>query len=377
MPGKLYTPICDLLGIEYPIFLAGMNSGGAGQAKSPTPVKLVAEISNAGGLGVLGDSFLSLEDLDQGIRELKSLVGGRPFGVDFMLPAKLENVGERTNLEIHDDIKKEYPEHVKFIQRMIEELELKNVEIPESSPMTYQHILKKIEIVMDNDVPIFAAALGDPALVSEKAHDQGMILMGMAGAPRHAERQIAAGTDIVVAQGTEAGGHTGSISTMVLVPQVVDVCSPKPVLAAGGIGTGSQVAAGLALGAQGAWIGTAFLVAEEGNSPEVQKDQILGARSEQFSISTSQSGKQQRAYHNIVREAWANSGLKTLPMPLQGVLNEPLNEAIKAAERDDLAQIPSGQIGGMLTERRPAREIFFDLVHEAEETIDSMKSNLK
>ena len=148
--------------------------------------------------------------------------------------------------------------------------------------MTYEHILKKIDVVMDNDVPIFAAALGDPALVSEKAHDRGMILMGMAGAPRHAERQMAAGTDIVVAQGTEAGGHTGSISTMVLVPQVVDVFSPKPVLAAGGIGTGAQVAAALALGAQGAWIGTAFLVAEEGNSPEVQKDQILGARSEQF-----------------------------------------------------------------------------------------------
>ena len=116
---------------------------------------------------------------------------------------------------------------------MIEELELTKVNVPESSPMTYEHILKKIDVVMDNDVPIFAAALGDPALVSEKAHDRGMILMGMAGAPRHAERQMAAGTDIVVAQGTEAGGHTGSISTMVLVPKVVDVFSPKPGLAGG------------------------------------------------------------------------------------------------------------------------------------------------
>ena len=376
MARKLRTDLSDELGVEYPIFLAGMNSGGQGQLRSPTPVKLVAAITNAGGVGVLGDSFLSLDELDQGIKETRKLVGDKPFGVDFMLPASLEEVGAKSNRDVYREIERDYPQNVAFVDQLIKDFNLPDVEVPERKPMSIDMIKSKLELVFDNNVPIFAAALGDPAIMTERAHNQGMKVIGMAGAVRHAARHVAADVDIIAAQGTEAGGHTGSISTMVLVPQVVDAVAPRPVLAAGGIGSGRQVAAALALGAQGAWVGTAFLVAEEGNSADTHKEQILGGSSEQFTLSKYGSGKQQRAFHNAIRDAWSKSNLGILPMPLQGILRERLNEAIKRSERDDLSEIPSGQIGGMLTKQRPAKDIFMDLVNGAEETIEQIQSNL-
>ena len=205
----------------------------------------------------------------------------------------------------------------------------------------------------------------------------GMQFIGMCGAVRHAERQVAANVDIITAQGTEAGGHTGNISTFVLVPQIVRAISPKPVLAAGGIGSGRHVAASLALGAQGVWVGTAFLASEETNIPEDHQNQILSGRSEQFTTSKFSSGKQQRSFHNLVKDAWVESGLPALPMPLQGILMEPMTQAAKKIGRWDLVGNPSGQVSGMLSERRPAKTILMEMVDEAEETIESMQGNLK
>lgn len=293
-----------------------------------------------------------------------------------MLPASLEEVGAKSNRDVYREIERDYPQNVAFVDQLIKDFNLPDVEVPERKPMSIDMIKSKLELVFDNNVPIFAAALGDPAIMTERAHNQGMKVIGMAGAVRHAARHVAADVDIIAAQGTEAGGHTGSISTMVLVPQVVDAVAPRPVLAAGGIGSGRQVAAALALGAQGAWVGTAFLVAEEGNSADTHKEQILGGSSEQFTLSKYGSGKQQRAFHNAIRDAWSKSNLGILPMPLQGILRERLNEAIKRSERDDLSEIPSGQIGGMLTKQRPAKDIFMDLVNGAEETIEQIQSNL-
>jgi NAD(P)H-dependent flavin oxidoreductase YrpB (nitropropane dioxygenase family) len=376
MAGTLHTPLSDELGVEYPIFLAGMSSGGEGQAKAPTPVKLVAAITNLGGVGVLGDNFNSLDEIDQGIKAVKALVGDKPFGVDFLLPATLAEVGARTNREIYVEIEREYPQHVAFVDQMLRDFNLPDVEVPEKKPLSIGQIQEKLEVVFDNNVPIFAAALGDPAIMTERAHAQGMKVIGMAGAVRHAARHVAADVDIITAQGTEAGGHTGNIATFVLVPQIVDAVAPRPVLAAGGIGSGRHVAAALALGAQGVWVGTAFLVAEEGNSPDSQKDQIVDARSEQFTLSKYGSGKQQRAYAGPLREAWASSGLPVLPMPLQGILRERLSEAIRVSSRSDLDEIPSGQVGGMISERRPAADIFGDLVAGAEETIGELRHSI-
>ncbi len=374
MANHLRTSLCDLLGIEYPIILAGMAVGG-NQVTAPTPIKLVAEISNAGGLGVMGDSFLNLDELDAGIKELRGLVGDRPFGVDFLLPASRADVTD-SKQEVYAQIKREYPKHVAVVESLIEEHGLKPGELSESEPMSTDLLNRKIEVLLDNKVPVFAAALGDPAMMTERAHAQGMKVIGMAGAVRHAQRHVAANVDIIAAQGTEAGGHTGNISTFVLVPQIVDAVAPMPVLAAGGIGSGRHVAAALALGAQGVWVGSAFLVSEETNIPDAHQQQILNGRSDEFTVSKFHSGKQQRSYHNVVKDAWARSGLPALDMPLQGIVQEPLTQAARAAGRWDLVGNPSGQISGMLTERLPAKRILMDMVSEAEDTIGFLQRNV-
>jgi NAD(P)H-dependent flavin oxidoreductase YrpB (nitropropane dioxygenase family) len=361
------------LGIEYPIILAGMAAGGQNQETAPTPVKLVAAISNAGGLGVMGDNFRNLDELDAAIREVRSLVGDRPFGVDFLLPAARAEVTSTSKHEVYADIQQEYPKHVAIVDDLIVEHGLQRAELSSSEPMTTDLLNRKIDVILDNKVDVFAAALGDPAFMTERAHAQGMRVIGMAGAVRHAERQRAANVDIITAQGTEAGGHTGNISTMVLIPQIVDAVAPMPVLAAGGIGSGRHLAAALALGAQGVWVGTTFLASEETNIPSEHQQQILGGRSDEFTLSKFHSGKQQRSYHNVVKEAWADSGLDPLEMPLQGILQEPFTQAARMSGRFDLVGNPSGQISGMLDRRRPAGDILRDMVDEAKVTIDGMK----
>jgi nitronate monooxygenase len=376
MASKLRTPICDLLGIEYPIILAGMAVGG-GQATAPTPIKLVAEVSKAGGLGVLGNNFPNVEALDLGIRELKRQVGDLPYGVDFLLPATRAEVTTTSSRELYKQISSQYPAHVAVVEELMDEHKLGPAEINESEPMSTDHLNRMIEVVLDNKVPVFAAATGEPpASFTERGHSIGTKFIGMCGAVRHAARHVAADVDIITAQGTEAGGHTGNISTFVLVPQIVDAVAPRPVLAAGGIGSGRHVAASLALGAQGVWVGTAFLVAEENNIPEAHQEQILNGRSDQFTLSKFSSGKQQRSFTNVVKEKWSTSGLEALPMPLQGLIQEPFTRAARNAGRLDLIGNPSGQISGMLTERRPAKDILMSMVDEAEEQIEMLQTNL-
>ncbi|MBI4235792.1 MAG: nitronate monooxygenase [Chloroflexi bacterium] len=377
MARRLRTPLCDMLGVEYPVILAGMALGGT-QETAPTPIKLVAAVSNAGGLGVMGYSFHDPDEFDQAIKELRRLTGGRPFGVDFPIPASYAEAGAQSTREIRAILERDYPKHVAFVKGLLREHNLPEVEVADKPPMFSPALQRKqVEVTLDNRVPVFAAALGDPAWVTPLAHAQGTKVIGMAGAVRHAQRHVAADVDIITAQGTEAGGHTGNIATFPLVPQIVDAVKPRPVLAAGGIGSGRQVAAALALGAQGVWVGTAFLVAEENHIPGAHQEQILGASSDQFTLSKFASGKQQRGYRNVVKEAWEKSGLPALPMPLQGTLMEPFSEAAKQAGRFDLMTNAAGQIGGMLTKRRPAREIFMDMVNEAEETIERLQHNIR
>ncbi|MDA1096387.1 MAG: nitronate monooxygenase family protein [Chloroflexi bacterium] len=373
----LRTPLCDLLGIEYPIVLAGMATGTGKQSIAPTPVELVAAVSNAGGLGVMGYGFSTPQEFDQGIRKLRTLTD-RPFGVDFMVPAKFADVGEKSNREIRADIERDYPKHVAFVKTLMEQFNLSEVEVLEKYPGESEAMIRqRVEVMLDNRVPVFACATGDPPkYIVDPAHAQGMLIIGMCGAVRHAARQVAAGSDIITAQGTEAGGHTGNIATFVLVSQIVDYVTPRPVLAAGGIGSGRHVAAALALGAQGVWVGTAFLASEETNIYPSHQESILGGRSEQFTASKFGDGMQARSFDDEVKRAWEASGLRPLGMPLMGILNEPLNEAARQTGRLDLVSNSAGQIAGMIKERRPAKDILMSLVEEAEETIERLQSNL-
>ena len=373
----LRTPLCDLLGIEYPIVLAGMATGTGTQALAPTPTELVAAVSNAGGLGVMGYGFSTPQEFDEGIRKVRTLTD-RPFGVDFMVPAKFADVGEKTNNEIRVDIERDYPQHVEFVKNLVDHFNLPEVEIPEKMPGESEaSIRQRVEVMLDNKVPIFACATGEPPdYIVEPAHEQGMQIIGMTGAVRHAARQMAAGSDIITAQGTEAGGHTGNITSFVLIPQIVDYVKPRPVLAAGGIGTGRHVAAAMALGAQGVWVGTAFLASEETNIEPPHQEKILEGRSEQFTASKFGDGMQARSFDDEVKRAWERSGLQPLTMPLQAILNEPLTVAARATGRLDLVSNSAGQVAGMITERRPAHDILMSLVEEAEETIEQLRSNI-
>ena len=362
----LHTSLCDLLEIEYPIFLAGMASRG-----NATPPGLVAAVSNAGGLGVMGASGLSLEKIRRRIQEIRSLTA-KPFGVDLLLPASLAQA-EETRSVVRRQLVKEYPKHVEFVHDLMRQFDLPDIQVEEETLLSPKHIQAQVEVVLEERVPVFAAGLGDPAWVVPLAREQGMKVIGLAGSVRNAQRHVKAGVDIVVAQGTEAGGHTGKIANFPLIPQVVDAVKPVPVVAAGGIADGRGVAAALALGALGAWVGTAFLVAEECLLPDPQKEQILGGSSEEFVSSRTYSGKTARNYRNVIIEAWERSDLDPLPMPLQGVLMEDFTAAAREAGRYDLVNNPSGQIGGMVIERKPAARIMDELIGGAVEIIQGLQ----
>ena len=369
---KLSTRLCDILEVEYPICLAGM--GGRW-----TPPELVAAVSEAGGLGVMGGTGMEVEALRGRIRRVRELTD-KPFGVDLLLPVVTGSVdtgGSRERPESQfEAVRRQYPRHAAFVDTLIDEFGLEKADPPEPGETGLALARKQVEMILEEDVAVFAAALGDPAWVVPMAREKGVKVMGLVGSVRNAHRQVAAGVDIIVAQGTEAGGHTGRIATMPLVPQVVDAVSPLPVVAAGGIANGRGIAASLALGAEGAWMGTAFLAAKECGIYDAQQETIIRGRSEDFIISRSYTGKTARQYQGPIVQAWENSGLDTLPMPLQGVLMSGFNASAERSKRYDLVFNPAGQGAGMVNEARPAAEIMADLVSETVSVLEGMRERV-
>ena len=211
----LRTSICELLGIEYPIILAGMASKGRA-----TPPPLVAAVSNAGGLGVMGGVGLNPEEIRQKIREIHSLTD-KPFGVDLLLPASLAQV-EETRSAVRQRLSQEYPEHVEFVRGLTRQYNLPDTDVEDGLVLSRQLIEEQVQVVLEENVPVFAAGLGDPSWVVPQAREQGMKVIGLVGSVRNALRQVEAGVDIVVAQGYEAGGHTGRVANFPLIPQTVD-----------------------------------------------------------------------------------------------------------------------------------------------------------
>ena len=366
----LHTPLCDLLGIEYPIILAGM-----GGAAGPT---LAAAVSNAGGLGVVGATGYTPDELREMIRKLRSLTD-KPFGVDLLLPSNIADTGAREQLAAALP-----QEHVTFVDGLRERF---GVPAPtprrqERPPLTASIYREQVRVVLDERVPVFASGLGNPAFMVPEAHAQGMKVIGLAGNLRHARRVADGGCDAVVAQGTEAGGHTGQISTLVLVPQIVDGVAPTPVIAAGGIANGRGLVAALALGAVGVWCGTAFLLSEEAYQDAVEmelqtewyvrtlKEKYRRAEPQDAKVGRWYSGKPMRHLRNPWSDAWEEPGAPAaLPMPLQGLLVADAQRSISQHRIEDLVYGPVGQAVGLLDEIRPARDIVGDMVREAEEVI--------
>lgn len=365
----LHTSLCEELDIEYPVFLAGMGVKG-----KATPPELVAAVSEAGGMGILGCSWLDHEEVRRRIRAVRNLTD-KPFGVDLLLPASMaEAVPDRA--EMRARIARDYPKHVEFVKQLHKKFGLP--ELPDNKPaMSAEFIRRQVDVCIEERIAVFAAGLGDPSWVVPMAHSVGMKVMGLVGNVRNAERQKKAGVDYVIAQGYEAGGHTGKIANFPLIPMVADAIAPVPVIAAGAIADGRTLLAGLALGAVGVWVGTAFLLAEESNLFPKHQEEIMRGSTEDFIITRAYTGKTARDYKNEVIQAWDESGLSPLPMPLQGVLMDDFIMAADAANRAELINNPAGQIAGMLNRKRPAREILLSMVREAEAGIERLAAMRK
>ena len=254
MSASVRTPLCDLFGLEHPIV-----------GFSPSE-HVAAAVSRAGGLGVLGAvRFNDPAELDKTLDWMDAHTGGRPYGIDVVMPARVPAEGAA------QDLYELIPEpHKDFVQDTLLKLGVPplpgDVQAADGvlgwlHPLARQHV----EVALAHPARLIANALGPPPPdVIASAHERGMLVAALAGTAEHARRQVASGVDIVVAQGYEAGGHTGEIGSMVLIPEVVDAVDTKAtVLAAGGIGCGRQIAAALALGAAGVWMGSAWLATQE------------------------------------------------------------------------------------------------------------------
>jgi len=362
-----------MLGIEYPIILAGMGPVAGGISGPVATSDLVAAVSNAGGLGVLGGAGYTPERLREEINKLRGMTD-KPFGVDLLLPSNF--MGGAASGEMPRDPRELIPaETYNGLRKMAESLGIEWQQMPrqpEAIPQRRQGggmSDAQMEVVIEEKIEVFASGLGNPAPWVNRLHANGTKILSLVGNVKNAKRVADAGADVVVAQGTEAGGHTGRIATLALVPQVIDAVAPTPVVAAGGIADGRGIAAALAMGAIGVWCGTAFLVAEEANQPEMQKQRILAATEEDTRVTRLYSGKTMRNITNPLIEAWEASGIQALPMGLQGLLIQDLVYSARKAGREDLLMNAAGQVSGMLQRVRPAADILHDMVAGAAEIL--------
>jgi len=364
---SLRTQICDMLGIEYPVILAGMGptAGRGGGAAATAP--LVAAVSNAGGLGVLGGAGSTPEQLREQIRAVRERTD-RPFGVDLLLPSNTATVPPAADAEslAPPDPRSLIPEaYWEAIRELKQEFGIPDVVDDRPARMGGWSVRDQVAVVFEERVSVFASGLGNPAPFVPRCHELGIKVIALVGNVKNARRVADGGADIVVAQGHEAGGHTGRIGTFALVPQVVDAVAPLPVVAAGGVGDGRGLAASLALGAHGVWCGTAFLATHEANIAPLQKDRIVAAGEEDTRVTRLFSGKTMRNITNPLIEAWEALNIKALPMGLQGLLINDLLLGIRAAGKDELLMNAAGQVSGMIGGLRSAREVLDDIVDGA------------
>jgi enoyl-[acyl-carrier protein] reductase II len=314
---NLRTPICDLFEIEHPIFLAGMGGVALGD--------VCAAVSEAGGYGTLGMAGQDGETIRAEMRKVRKLTQ-RPFGVDLLAA------------------------------------------LPE-------HMMQTIDVIIEEGASSFIAGLGVPEPVIEKCHRGGLKVVSMCGKVSHAVRAQEAGCDVVVAQGTEAGGHTGQVAGMALIPQIADAVD-IPVLAAGSIIDGRGLAVALAFGAQGIWVGTRFIASHEANAVETYKKRITEIRAEDTRITRSYSGKPMRVIKNQWVEEWEEHPEDIQPFPQQllasaaqggfGAMSGRLDQDVDP----EVVAMPCGQGAGGIRDIRSCKEIVDDLMREARETIE-------
>lgn len=375
------TKVCEMLGIEYPLLAFSHCRD------------VVAAVTNAGGFGVLGAVAYSPDRLEEELRWIDDHVGGRPYGVDVLVPGKIDASAEQAEGEgggLGKMLAAVPKEHWDFLGALLTKY---GVPVPDfeqakasgstggvGGAVTKRGAGELIDVSLKHPIRLIASALGPPpAVMVEKARAAGVPVAALVGTVEHARRQVEAGVDLIVAQGGEAGGHTGEISTMVLVPEIVDAVAPIPVLAAGGIATGRQMAAAMALGASGVWCGSVWLTTEEAETPPAVKAKMLAATSRDTVRSRSRTGKPARQLRSAWTDEWDGPDSPgPLPMPLQMIVAEgamrPIN---KAAERGDegarqLANYFVGQVVGSMNTVKPARQVVYDMIEEFADALERL-----
>ena len=362
------SPICDMLGCEFPLVAFSHCRD------------VVAAVSNAGGFGVLGAVGHSPETLDVELSWIDDHVNGKPYGLDLIVPTRLDNKEEALSAqEIEARIP---PEHKEYVRNL-----LARFDIPTDDLYTGQRRAgvgdnlraKGAEIILDaafaHPIKLIANALGvPPPFMLERGRREGVPVAALTGAREHAIKHAEAGVDILVVAGTEAGGHCGEVSTLVLVPEVLQALEPYgeiPVLAAGGIATGRQMAAVMAMGAHGVWTGSVWLTTAEAETASAVKQKFLAANSRQTVRSRSRTGKYTRQLRSAWTDAWhAEDAPDPLPMPLQTLVSEPaLGKIARLAEtgHEGAKQLTTyfvGQAVGLMNQVQSARQVVYDFMED-------------
>jgi NAD(P)H-dependent flavin oxidoreductase YrpB (nitropropane dioxygenase family) len=375
------TEVCDRLGMEFPIFAFSHCRD------------VVAAVTSAGGFGVLGATGHSPRALEIDLAWIDEQVKGKPYGVDLLLPVNYDKTapqrgeagprrepgnqpaGPQTTPGEPSAAPRFPAGHQAFLDDLLTRYDVPALpgHLPASagalsvSPQAASHLL---DVAFGHPIRLVASALGPPpADLVRQAHDRGVVVAALVGTAEHARRQQAAGVDLIVAQGTEAGGHTGTISTMVLVPEVVRAVAPVPVLAAGGIVTGAQMAAAMALGAQGVWCGSVWLTTEEAETDPSVKKKMLAASSADTVRSRSLTGKPARMLRSAWTDEWeSDQAPAPLLMPLQTMLTASAQQRINrnagagGSGAQELATYFVGQGVGLMDRVRPARQVVEQMV---------------
>ena len=373
------TKICEMLGCEFPLFAFSHCRD------------VIAEVSKAGGFGVLGAVGHTPESLEIELNWIDEQVGDKPYGVDLIVPTSIaDKDGAMSPQDLLDRVPDVHRRHVENIlaEHGIDTAGLWDAGVPEGygDNMRESGASQQLEVALDHPIKAVVNALGaPPAFMVEQARAKGIAVGALTGSREHAMKNVEAGVDFLVVSGTEAGGHCGEISTMVVVPEVIETLQQNgmdvPVLAAGGIVTGRQMAAAMMLGASGVWCGSVWLTTSEAETLPSIKEKMLSANSRQTVRSRSRTGKYTRQLRSPWTDAWAaDDAPDPLPMPLQGLVSGPaLNRIDKLAESGhagakQLATYWVGQGVGLMNDPLSSRQVVQNFMEDFAAAYENMQS---
>ena len=372
----MISDLCQRFDIEFPLF-----------AFSHCRDVIVA-VSKAGGMGVLGAAGHTPESLEIELDWIDQHIDGMPYGVDLIVPNSLDDK-ESINLRPEDIEAKIPPEHKAYVESILAQNGIDSSDLWRTPSAGYGDNLREsgaarvLDVAFNHPIKLIVNALGvPPVFMRERAREAGIAIGALTGAREHAIKHCEAGVDILIVSGTEAGGHCGEVSTLVLVPEVLEAIADYPdvaVLAAGGIVTGKQMAACMAMGAQGAWTGSVWLTTIEAETNPAVKEKMLAANSRQTVRSKSRTGKYTRQLRSPWTDAWqAEEAPDPLPMPLQGLVSGPALQRIdKLAEAGDpqarnLATYWVGQGVGLMNQQISARTVVYDFMADFAEAAERL-----